>query len=66
MGKYRRDLAKLSRALRGDVSEIDDWPTILSLANETLVTPELYVRLQDLSQAPNQEGPPEDVERFVL
>ncbi len=58
----RRALAQLTAALGGRVPPSPDWPAILSLANEQLVTPELHARL---SQSAERDLIPDGVAAFL-
>jgi hypothetical protein len=54
-----RQLDALSRLLAGKLPRTVDWPSTLELANEALVTPQVYaaaVRSGILSQAPSEVG----------
>jgi hypothetical protein len=58
-----RALRQLSSCLRGESPPGADWDSILGLANEALVTPELHRTL--VEKLPGGPAPPEDVCAFL-
>jgi len=59
----RRTLAQLSRCLSGQIPEGADWQSIVSLANEQLITPDLHLRLSNGSEL--SERIPNQVRMFL-